>query len=145
MRLTDDPACPQQPASLSNSETNSQTTLLQQSSLSSMASLPTMTTNPSGGVLGGIMTAAPSSGNPSLLSADDSSTTSLIDGDASIQPICTQPESGVVPRSNNAQQTTNAHTAIGLGTNNYNSNNPTNTITTSAVHLPGTPTHSSAT
>lgn len=116
LRLTDDPACPQQPASLTNSETNSQNGLLQQSSLTSMASL----------AMASATATAPSSGHPSMLSADDS-TTSLIDGDASIQPICTQPESGV-PRSS-------ASPVAGIGT-------LTNSNLIASTNLPGTPAHS---
>lgn len=115
LRLTDDPAFPQQPqqqqqqpSSLSSSESNSQTTLLQ-SSLTTI----TTTTSTSTTILAG--------GSTTLVNYSDEHAVSLIDGDASIQPICTQPESGSGQRSTIITSTlSSANTTDGGGVGNNN-------------------------
>lgn len=111
LRLTDDPSSPQQPASLTSSETNSQTTLLQQSSLSSLASTMPATT-----------------ATTSMVNVDDT-TVCLIDGDATIQPICTQPESGVPRSTASPSSMAQQHAISAMSSSNSPAATPTHSAT----------------
>lgn len=111
LRLTDDPAFPQQqqPSSLSSCESSSQTTLLQ-SSLSTITSLSMSSSSASTAAASQNLISSGSvslSGTLYLASSKcgEEHTTSIFDGDASTQPICQQPEVGV-QRSTTTQDST---------------------------------------
>lgn len=100
LRLTDDPA---PPSSESNSSSSSTATATTTTATTTTTTTNTTSSNGSHNNNNCNQSTATSSSTTSSAKSnatnnvDDSHHTSLIDGDANVQPICTQPESGTQP------------------------------------------------